>query len=402
MPKKRQNDLILGQFFKWKLYQRDDVFYADARSNTVNAGRHSLGTKDRAEALEKLKHLDRVKAVKLGLAVPEEPAVSVPGGLSLAEGRRQYLEYAARSAVTGGASRKTQQRYQAVFDKFETFAGGRGVQNWLQVTTPVVEAYGKFLADSEYAERTQYLELTTLKQAVKFFVERGLLPQECRINLKLRKVTDSSAYCYTQAEVAAIVAFSRQDPELFWLADVCVALACTGVRIGELAAMRWDDLDLTKETVTIANDPDSPAGRLRGPRRRTKNRHDRSFPIHPDFRRVLEKIPHHRDGYVFHGPRGGRLKPDTARNVLTGRVLPHVAKELRGKGIATRVEEGRLHSFRHYFCSQCANSGTPVQMVLAWLGHRDSRMIRYYYHLFDEPAQEQMKKLNFVGPASAA
>ncbi|MCY2930711.1 MAG: tyrosine-type recombinase/integrase, partial [Planctomycetota bacterium] len=323
---------------------------------------------------------------------------------ALAEGRRLYLEHAARSEVTGGACKKTRQRYQAVFDKFQAFAQKRGVQNWRQVTTAVVEAYSKFLADDGYAERTQYLELTTVKQAMKFFVERGLLPQDCRITLKLRKVTDSSAYCYTKAEDAGIVAFCQQEPELSWLGDVCVALACTGVRIGELAAMRWDDIDLDpqKGTVTIANDPDNPAGRQRGPRRRTKNRHDRSFPVNDELRRVLEKIPHHRDGYVFHGPRGGRLKPDTARNVLTGRVLPRVAKELRGKGIESRVEEGRLHSFRHYFCSQCANSGTPVQMVLTWLGHQDSKMIRYYFHMFDQPAQDEMKRLNFVGPASAA
>ncbi|MCY2927941.1 MAG: site-specific integrase, partial [Planctomycetota bacterium] len=114
MPKKRENELILGRFFKWKLYQRDGVFYADARSNTVNAGRHSLITKDRAEALENMKRLDRIKALELGLAVPEEPAAGVPEGLALAEGRRLYLEHAARSEVTGGASKKTRQRYQAV------------------------------------------------------------------------------------------------------------------------------------------------------------------------------------------------------------------------------------------------------------------------------------------------
>ena len=81
---------------------------------------------------------------------------------------------------------------------------------------------------------------------------------------------------------------------------------------------------------------------------------------------------------------------------------PGVAKELRGKGVETHVEEGREHSFRHYFCSQCANSGTPVQMVLTWLGHHDSKMVIYYYHLSDELARTQMKKLTFVGPASAS
>ncbi|MEI7836984.1 MAG: tyrosine-type recombinase/integrase [Planctomycetota bacterium] len=402
MPKKRENELILGQYFTWKVYVRKGVFYADARSNQVNAGRHSLGTKDRTQALENVKRLDAIQAGKLGLLVPGVPVGVAANDLSLGEGRRLYLEYTARSEVTGGASKKTQQRYRAVFNKFEKFAIGRGVQSWNQITVGVAEAYGKFLADDGYAERTQYLELTTVKQAMKFFIDRGHLPQDCQIKLKLRKVTDSSAYCYTQAEVCAIVACCRQEPELSWLADVCVALACTGMRIGELATLRWDDVDLEQGTVRITNDPDNAASRLSGKRRRTKNRHDRSFPISDELRPVLEKIQRHRDGYVLHGPRGGRLKADTARNVLTRRVLSGVAKELRGKGVETHVEEGRLHSFRHYFCSQCANSGTPVQMVLTWLGHHDSKMVIYYYHLSDELARTQMKKLTFVGSASAS
>lgn len=400
MPKQRQNELIQEQYFIWKIYRRSGVFYADARSNAMNVGRHTLGTKDRTEALENLKRLDEAKAVEFGITAPAEPVALAANALSLSEGRRLYLEYTARPEVTGGASKKTRQRYQAVFDKFEKFAQGRGIQSWQQVTTAVAEAYGKFLADKAYAERTLYLELTTLKQAVKFFVERNYLPQECRINLKLRKILDSHAYCYTQAEVGAVVEYCRQNPDLSWLADVCVALACTGTRIGELAAMRWEDVDLEQGTLQIVNDPDSPATRTQ--RRRTKNRHDRSFPISDELRPVLERIQHHRDGYIFHGPRGGRLKADTARNVLTKRVLPRVAKELRDKGHQTRVEEGRLHSFRHYFCSQCANSGTPVQLVLKWMGHRDSRMVQYYYHVFDEAAKDQMKKLTFVRPAPAA
>ena len=35
---------------------------------------------------------------------------------------------------------------------------------------------------------------------------------------------------------------------------------------------------------------------------------------------VLKGLPH-RDGYIFHGPRGGRLKPDTVRRILVREVI---------------------------------------------------------------------------------
>ena len=40
-----------------------------------------------------------------------------------------------------------------------------------------------------------------------------------------------------------------------------------------------------------------------------------------------------------------------------------------------------------------ADSGVPEQMLMSFLRHRDSEMIRYYYHLKQEEARKQMNKL---------
>lgn len=126
------------------------------------------------------------------------------------------------------------------------------------------------------------------------------------------------------------------------------------------------------------------------------NRRNRSIPIQAEFLRALKAMPRHEDSRVFHGPLGGRLKPDTVRNNLKDKVLVPVAKALRARGVETEMERGRLHSFRHYFCSECANGNVPMQMVMDWLGHQDSRMVRYYCHLADQRAQDEMKRLTFV------
>ena len=39
-------------------------------------------------------------------------------------------------------------------------------------------------------------------------------------------------------------------------------------------------------------------------------------------------------------------------------------------------------------------------MVMAWLGHANSEMIRHYYHLHDEDAQRRMNSLDFLGGTS--
>jgi hypothetical protein len=38
-------------------------------------------------------------------------------------------------------------------------------------------------------------------------------------------------------------------------------------------------------------------------------------------------------------------------------------------------------------------------MVMDWLGHADSEMIRHYYHLHDPEAQRRMNDLDFLGGA---
>ena len=61
--------------------------------------------------------------------------------------------------------------------------------------------------------------------------------------------------------------------------------------------------------------------------------------------------------------------------------------------------DGRLHSFRHFFCSLCANRGVPQQVVMRWLGHKSSAMVQHYYHLHDEEARRQMRRITLSDDA---
>jgi hypothetical protein len=38
-------------------------------------------------------------------------------------------------------------------------------------------------------------------------------------------------------------------------------------------------------------------------------------------------------------------------------------------------------------------------MVMDWLGHQDSGMIRIYYHLHDQESRKRMNSLDFLGGA---
>lgn len=188
----------------------------------------------------------------------------------------------------------------------------------------------------------------------------------------------------------------RQTPGLDWLGDVITALAHTGMRIGELAALRWGDITPDQKTLRVSNDPPGRAGTPRG-RRRTKSRRDRTIPIHANLLAVLKDKSRNTDGLVFRGPRGGKLKPDTVRTILIRDVLEPLKQQFPAAPGERGFEHGRPHSFRHYFCSTAVNGGTPMATLMEWLGHQDSAMVRHYYHLNDAESQHQMCKLDFTG-----
>ena len=397
MPRKPTKERVAGRFFTWLVGTRNGVYYADGRTNPEDVGRHSLGTRDRDDALERLRHLDVVKAVEKKLADPSVLDTDTRSSLPFDLGQKRYLDYVSRPPVQGGATASSVKRYTAVLDKFVAFARRKGLRDWKEVTKETLSRYGRWLEEEDYGDATQYLELTTLKQVLKWMVGEKLLPTSNLVALKLKKSQGTSTYCYSHAQVQAIVAFCAARDRLRWLGRVVVALATTGLRIGELAALRWQDVDLERGVLHLRDTTRQVRRSTRHEARTTKSHRDRSLPVANELRGVLAQLPHSQDGRVFHGPHGGKIKPDTVRNVLRREVLAPLAKSFPAQGSDPGIVAGRLHSLRHFFCSVSADNDVPEQMLMSWLGHRDSKMIRRYYHLRQEESRKHMDRIAFLG-----
>jgi integrase len=86
------------------------------------------------------------------------------------------------------------------------------------------------------------------------------------------------------------------------LGDVIVALACTGLRISELASLRWSDIDRPNNLIMLT-DESLLAQKINRAVRSTKSGRSRSFPINGRLQPVLDGMARLADGFVFHGPR---------------------------------------------------------------------------------------------------
>ncbi len=321
--------------------------------------------------------------------------VEQPRRLAIHEGRRLFEEHVARSPIIGGTKNSTQKRYRTVLDKLEAFAAKSNITDWHGIDEYFLKCHASNLEKMRLAPKTVYTEINVLKAAFKWLSGQGLI-QAPPLKLQTRKPNSQRAYCYKTEEVEAMLSHCDQSPKLAWLRHIITALASTGMRIEELLQLRCSDIDLENKILTIADE--SGFADRSADKPTTKSGRTRELCIRDELVAVFQAIPR-KGKFVFVGPRGGRLRADTVRNVFVREVIKPLAPRFPKKYKNVKgFEDGRLHSFRHYFCSICANSGKiPERVVMAWVGHADSQMVQHYYHLHSEESRRKMRQINPLG-----
>ena len=166
------------------------------------------------------------------------------------------------------------------------------------------------------------------------------------------------------------------------LADACgnyrlpvLFLAYTGVRFGELAALRAGRLDLMRRRATIAESVTEVGGR--GMVWGTPKGHERRDVPIPRF--LVDDLAQYvagrsDDALVFPAPQGGTLRVRNFRRVA----LDPAARAVGIIGL-------HPHALRHTAASLAIASGADVKVVQQMLGHKSATMtLDLYGHLFGD------------------
>ena len=237
---------------------------------------------------------------------------------------------------------------------------------------------------AKYADRTVYLEINLLKSVSGWLVKNKHLPADCKLIYGLQKPIGTDTYCYSIDEVTAMVKHCQADPKLAWLGHVIMALSHTGLRISELADLRWSDLDLIRGTIRVADERSSRRKQKAGSARTTKGGRSRFVPIQKGLKKLLLTLERNSDGYVFRAAHGGRLQPRNVLQMFIDDVIEPLKTKFPTPLGEIGFEHGRPHSFRHYFCSQSYLGDASEGDIRKWLGHADSKMVEHYRHLRGE------------------
>jgi len=160
------------------------------------------------------------------------------------------------------------------------------------------------------------------------------------------------------AESARLLEAAKEAP---WRLMIHCALR-TGLRVGELIALRWEWVDFDRRLLTVRRSC------VRGIESSPKSNRIRHVHISADLAFALAE-GQRPTGHVFARPDGSPVKHEAARRAL-GRIL-------RAAGIR-RVG---WHTLRHTFASQLSSRGVPLQAIQSFLGHSTIEMTMRYAHL---------------------
>ena len=182
---------------------------------------------------------------------------------------------------------------------------------------------------------------------------------------------------------------SRND-----LISIGIRLALfSGIRLGELCALTWADVDLDEQVLHIRHTLQRIQNRNRLPEDSKtvlyigspKNKRERSIPLHPQMIPILET-------YKSRYPASYYLLSGTLSPVEPRKMTRHFKKIIKCCGI----RDLHFHTLRHTFATRCVESGMQIKALSEMLGHSTVKItMDRYVHLSMSFKQSQITILRF-------
>jgi integrase len=196
----------------------------------------------------------------------------------------------------------------------------------------------------------------------------------------LTRSGDIDVFSPEEIDVLTRAAESKQDAAIFLTA------AFTGLRMGELLALRWRDVDFEGSLVRVR------ASYSQGSLTTPKSGKIRSVPLAPDVAETLARLrvrEHHTadDDLVFAGVGGGYVDGSAMRRRYTAAL---------GRAGLRRL---RFHDLRHTFGTRMIGHA-DIRRVQEWMGHADVQTTMKYLHYAPRAEDAQLVAKAFARKAA--
>lgn len=231
-----------------------------------------------------------------------------------------------------------------------------------------------------------------VNQSCDYAYKRQRLPNKLYLKPCLSK-KQPVVNVFNRNEQKKIETYIFETHDLYSLA-ILLALY-TGVRIGELCALKWSDINFFNNSITITKT----VQRLKASKADSKTKTElvisepksktsyRVIPL-PQFVMKYIKDFYSKDKYDKY------ILSDKETIPLDPRVLQYAYKRILNK---CDIPYLNFHCLRHTFATRCVTTGWDVKTLSEVLGHSEIKItMDYYFHSSFEFKQQQMNKLKLI------
>jgi len=341
-------------------------YTAEYRDHEGKRRFEGLGTTNKREAIQ------NAMAIHRQLEEGQAPARK-PGKLTVISLVKRYMEYSQSKDLAP----KTISRYRTALDQLISFCTDEQI---IYISAFNEEAFQRLGArmrtsthkqQATYASKSIYTTMMIIKQTIKWAVRQKIIRDNPIAGAQVPTAKPKPQPCFTDEQIAGLIErcehLMQTDASWINTRNAIVILSHTGLRVGELVQLQWQDVLFERGESGMLHI------RRGGSRGTTKSREERFLPIAPQVRTVLDSLVQ-TNGLVMPGLRDRTLLARVKR-LCRDLHYPHTLK---------------VHSFRHYFASRCANRKIPYRMTLEFMGHSSSSILDLYYHLEDDVAHQAM------------
>ena len=218
------------------------------------------------------------------------------------------------------------------------------------------------------------------------------------------KASETIHRALTREEQQAFIQEAKQE----WLYEFFCFSLCTGMRLNEIVALKWQDIDYINNVIHVTKTVSWKQGGgiiETSPKSETSKR---DIPMNDTIKKVLqmqrkkmamiygEIVARKMDSNIFIGSNGSRAVASSTVAFSINNVL----KRLRQQDI--EIERFTHHAFRDTFATRYIEEGGNMQTLQKILGHSSLAMTAdLYAHVLPSTKQQEMKQVEngFIGVA---
>jgi len=238
-----------------------------------------------------------------------------------------------------------------------------------------LERIKKNMADSGLAPRTIRYALAVVRQVFNYAIREGHFsgqnPAAGRKVIRPQEDNRRTRFLTRDEAEELLKELAKRSSEVH---DMAMLSLYTGMRFGEIANLRWMDVDLFQGCIMLRN---------------TKSGKNRPAFMTQGIRKMLaQRGPDKPDQLVFPA-RGFENKPHS----MISHIYYDVVGKMFNQGVADKKLWVNFHTLRHTFASWLVETDTNIYLVKELLGHSDLKLTGRYSHVGENQLKQAVQKL---------